>query len=212
MPINRLIWISFTLLAIIFFSVGCIMLHRLRVYFKDFYKEYGKRLWVANVVLTFPLTFRAILDALNQDAAWYKWWVQGNLYRLTTYNVVIFTLGTYLPALAQITSLVFGFVRQKQQVKLFKHYDEGSARRKSDAEPDSALRDRSNENSLASDNTFNDGKSSSNSFFDPPIENYRFYYQGGQNLGYPTQTGFYMKQRRTYAEDTDELRASNMDH
>ena len=34
----RMVWISYMVLGIIFFSVGCIMLHKLRVYFKDFFK------------------------------------------------------------------------------------------------------------------------------------------------------------------------------
>ena len=38
---KRMIWILFMCLAIIFFTVGCIMLRKLRLYYKDFYKEFG---------------------------------------------------------------------------------------------------------------------------------------------------------------------------
>ena len=38
-PLLRFTWISFMLLGVIFFTTGCIMLNRLRLYFVDFYKE-----------------------------------------------------------------------------------------------------------------------------------------------------------------------------
>lgn len=38
LPLARGVWISFVLLGIIFFTVGCLMLRRLRLYFKDFYQ------------------------------------------------------------------------------------------------------------------------------------------------------------------------------
>ena len=69
-PLKRLEWISFTILAILFFTVGCIMLNRLRVYFKGFFKDYGCNLWIANVLLTIPLIIRAVMDALTFDDGW----------------------------------------------------------------------------------------------------------------------------------------------
>ena len=38
-PLLRFTRISFMLLGIIFFTTGCVMLNRLRLYFVDFYKE-----------------------------------------------------------------------------------------------------------------------------------------------------------------------------
>ena len=66
-PLVRLQSISYAVLAILFFTVGCIMLKRLRVYFKGFFKDYGCYLWIANVLLTIPLIIRAVLDALLFD-------------------------------------------------------------------------------------------------------------------------------------------------
>ena len=63
-PLLRFTWISFLILGVIFFATGCIMLNRLRLYFVDFYKESGCKLWTANILLTLPLTFRAIFDGL----------------------------------------------------------------------------------------------------------------------------------------------------
>ena len=123
-PLSRMIWITFMLLGIIFFAVGVMMLRRLRIYYKGFFKEYGCSLWVANVMLTLPLCFRALFDALQFDNAWEYYWfpVEANLYRSSMYNLMLFLFGTYLPMIMQITSLIFGFVRNKQ-VKVFKHFN-----------------------------------------------------------------------------------------
>jgi len=44
-----------------------------------------------------------------------------NEYKLASYNLIIITFATYVPMLAQIFSLIFGFVRNKQ-VKLFRSF------------------------------------------------------------------------------------------
>ena len=80
MPLMRSIWITFLILGFILFSVGCLMLRRLRMFYKDFYREFGCSLWFANVLLTLPLTFRAINDALMDDDAWVKYWLGGDYY------------------------------------------------------------------------------------------------------------------------------------
>ena len=124
-PLKKMIWIMFMLLAILFFTVGVLMLRRLRLYYKGFFKEFGCSLWVANVMLTLPLCFRAVFDWLYFDKAWINYWFSDedeNFYKESMYNLMVFTFGTYIPMLMQIFSLIFGFVRQKQ-VKLFKHFN-----------------------------------------------------------------------------------------
>ena len=116
-PLSRMIWITFVALAVILFSVGTFMLRRLRLYFKDFFKEYGRSLWIANILLTLPLTFRAVFDAMRSDTEWVDYWFGSGYYHVAIYNMLIFTLASYLPMLTQISSLIFGFVRNKQ-VKL----------------------------------------------------------------------------------------------
>jgi len=73
-PLLRLVWIEFTILALLFFAVGVSMQWSLRKYFKDFYKEFGCQLWSATVLMTVPLMFRAVLDALAHDEAWMSFW------------------------------------------------------------------------------------------------------------------------------------------
>ena len=180
-PLGRLIWITFVTLAIVFFCVGTFMLERLRLYFKDFFKQFGLNLWIANVLLTLPLTFRAVFDALKSNQAWNDYWY-ANYYSLAWYNILIFTVGTYIPMLTQISSLIFGFVRNKQ-VKLM---DKNAGIHKDKVNTDDQEENDEDGSQISDDNSGvysinSNSQKTDNSFFDPPIENYRFYYQqGGQ--------------------------------
>ena len=95
------------------------MLNRLRLYFVDFYKESGCKLWTANILLTLPLTFRSVFDGLNFNTSWYDFWGDSTN-MIAGYNLLIIFIGTYVPMILQISTLIFGFVGKKK-VKLFKN-------------------------------------------------------------------------------------------
>ena len=89
----------------------------------------------------------------------------------------------------QISSLIFGFFRHKQ-VKLFQSYDDNDPaqlRRQNDIETND---DQTTSHSMNSETTKT--SKSDNSYFDPPIENYRFYYQGAAG----NTANFTIKQRK----------------
>lgn len=65
---------TFAFLCVIFFTVGCIMLRKIRRYFKDFYKQFGCKLWLANILLTLPLLFRGFMDAANLNTKFSNYW------------------------------------------------------------------------------------------------------------------------------------------
>ena len=67
---------------------------------------------MANCVLTFPLTFRAVFDALKFNEAWVDYWFS-NQVKVALYNLIIITFATYLPMVLQMASLVFGIMRQR---------------------------------------------------------------------------------------------------
>ena len=97
-PLIQMVTGVYFCLSVFFFSVGCLMLVRLKRHFKDFYKHFGCKLWIANVLLTFPLLFRGVFDALKKNTSWTKFWFGSeNYYRLSLYNVILITLATYLP-------------------------------------------------------------------------------------------------------------------
>lgn len=50
------------------------MLRKIRKYFKDFYKQFGCKLWLANVLLTLPLLFRGLIDAANLNKSFRAYW------------------------------------------------------------------------------------------------------------------------------------------
>ena len=173
---------TFSLLAVLLFSIGYIMLDRLKRYFKDFYKHFGTKLWIANILLTLPLLFRGIIDLIKLDKAFSDWLFE-NYWRTGLYNIILITLATYVPMLLQISSLIFGFVRNKQ-VKLFRSFRESKAGTEESMDRGSRSSKRLKRprptytESITSRSSISDTRSatSDNSFFDPPIENYRFYY------------------------------------
>mmetsp|Transcript_12932 Transcript_12932/g.17405 ORF Transcript_12932/g.17405 Transcript_12932/m.17405 type:complete len:187 (+) Transcript_12932:1132-1692(+) len=109
--------------------------------------------------------------------------------------------------LLQICSLIFGFVRNKQ-VKLFRSFRNGE---NGESQDNSEVQKRrqafeesitSRSNSLATDTKTSN---SDNSYFDPPIENYRFYYQGGGSTVNDHQTGFTIMRRKETESVGDRL-------
>mgnify|MGYP003884432575 CR=1 FL=1 len=174
-----MIWVMFIILAVIFFTVGCLMIFRLKRYYRDFYMEFGCQLWTANILMTIPLCFRALFDGLRFNEAWWGYWWGDylNYYKTATYNVGLFVFATYIPMLMQIFSLIFGFMRNKK-VKLFRTYaDNDNNDRQHRNRRHSSDEDNNNSDDEATSQTFSTNThTSDNSFFDPPIENYRFYY------------------------------------
>ena len=189
-PLGKMIWITFVVLAVILFCVGTIMLRKLRLYYRGFFSMFGRHLWIANILLTLPLTFRAVIDALRLNPTWTAYWFEGNYYRLAIYNMLVFTLCTYIPMLTQISSLIFGFVRNKQVKIMGKNA--GIHKDLIDAENNENESDDNDSSDTCSNNTGMisiNSKKSANSFFDPPIENYRFYHQNGAVSGQQNSFG-----------------------
>jgi membrane protein DedA with SNARE-associated domain len=67
-------------------------------------------LWLAIILLTVPIILRAFLDAMNNLNSWEKL-VERNEVTITTYNLVFFLFGSYIPIVSQTASLIFGFLR-----------------------------------------------------------------------------------------------------
>jgi cytochrome c biogenesis protein CcdA len=112
---NWLYWIisaGFVVLTVVFLTVGIRLIFALKKNFFQFYKEYRCLLWTATILITIPLSFRAIFDFTRidhnptndiVDKEWSK----------ALEDSYFFILTTYLPIVFQIGSLVFGFVRKK---------------------------------------------------------------------------------------------------
>ena len=119
---------------------------------------------------------------------------------------MFFFVTTYIPILMQIFSLIFGFMRNKK-VKLLSRYgteahnDTGTTKQKLQYAEDSDTDDEATSQTM-SDTTHK----SDNSWFDPPIENYRFYYQGADKNAVnerESRKGLFLRVRNTRNLDSD---------
>ena len=110
---ENIVSITFFLLAIVFLTVGIMLFLTLKRVSVDFYEDHKSRLWGALVLLTLPLSFRSILDGLNNIPKW-KAFINKTPSTVAVYNLIFFLITTYLPVLTQISSLVFGYLRSKQ--------------------------------------------------------------------------------------------------
>ena len=63
-PKKKAISYTFAALAILFFVIASSLVLTLRKHIPKLYEEYCGVLWLATVILSLPLTFRAIFDAL----------------------------------------------------------------------------------------------------------------------------------------------------
>ena len=68
--------VMFTLLGVAFFCVSFIMMNLdLKKYFPNFYDNFSGVLWLACLLLTLPLLFRAIINfSLNRFPHFSDWW------------------------------------------------------------------------------------------------------------------------------------------
>ena len=56
---------------------------------------------MANILMTIPLCFRAVIDSLFLNEGWVDFWFgdDTNYYSWATYNIGIFFFATYIPML-----------------------------------------------------------------------------------------------------------------
>ena len=113
-PINNVGTAMFVILGVTFFSVGVAMNLSLKWHFPEFYKQYKCLLWLATILLTCPLFIRASKDFLyvHNDAFANYWDIH-----FVMDNTVYALLSTVLPIITQTCSLIFGFMRQQENLK-----------------------------------------------------------------------------------------------
>ena len=161
-PIKRATFTAFMLLAISYFTVGCILLSRLKKHFGKLHEQWAGHLWTALILLTVPLTLRGALDLFHIERH-----LDRRGYQLAVYNVLFSLTTTFLPIIFQISSLVFGFIRRKQSSLV----EDSSDGRAETGDPETITLEESEADH------FDDMLSEkSGGYFDPPVENYRFVY------------------------------------
>ena len=114
--------ILFILLGSSFGVSGLLINRRLGVYFQEFYDDNKCVLWVACFGLSVPLIARGILDlarALNKDFDLFI------LYNIAIYSPSFYVLTDLIPLLFQLSSLIFGYIRNKQEKQFRKNERQG---------------------------------------------------------------------------------------
>jgi len=144
----------------------------LKVFFPEFYKEKRFYLYLAMIILTFPVTLRAVLDFVTYNNENFSAKINDDNGNLITYQWVFFVFTQVTPILAQMGSFVFGFMRHSQLQQKKKESQEED--KPDEATVDSSinlLADDKDGSSSSEDNAFSYQELSSR-YFDPPIEFY----------------------------------------
>ena len=163
--------VVFAILGIIFFICGLTMNLALRSYFPHFYNIYRGWLWVACFSLSTPLLLRSITNILYKySPVFQKWYDDEFVLSNNTFLVVT----TYIPILTSMSSLIFGYLRKRQEKMVKNEQDK-------DAYMALGMHGGSGELAVKQSETSSSGTgitSEVRSYLDPPIENYRHIYSG----------------------------------
>lgn len=110
-----IVGIDFLLLGCTFGIVSYKICSLIKINFPEFYLENRRTLIFATVGLTVPLYFRGISDTLRYFSEWYQDIV--TKYELA-YNIFDLLFFDLIPILFQLSSMVFGYIRKKNNKKL----------------------------------------------------------------------------------------------
>ena len=173
----------FAILGLVFFVCGLIMNLSLKSQFPHFYDSFHWFLWVACFSLSAPLLLRSVTNVLYSNSTTFNnWYTDQFVFANTTFLIVT----TYIPILTSAFSLVFGYLRKRQ---------ESMVKDENDKDAYMALGMHGGSGELAPPGTdatsSYDGSaltSEVQSYLDPPIENYRSIY-GRRSKSPTTSTG-----------------------
>ena len=103
---------AFFFLALL--SVGLVFLYFIHKDHNAFFTAYKCQMISAIFLLTVPLVIRCVLDYTMNHSDNFSNYVNANLTRITTYNIIFFTTTTYSLIVSQCVTLVFGLIRANQ--------------------------------------------------------------------------------------------------
>lgn len=102
--IRTITWYFFVF-GCVFLVTGVTMALRVRKYYPDFYREFGKLIWIATFLLALPLFYRTVNDWMYRNWPSYQHYYMKHFAFMNTLFII---LSSIVPLLAQITSLLFG--------------------------------------------------------------------------------------------------------
>jgi cytochrome b subunit of formate dehydrogenase len=107
-------WVYLTL-GVILLITGITMICVLRINFKVYYNEFKCILWTAAIGMAIPMFFRSVINWLLLKNAGFSLWY---LNHLSYTNTMFVLVTTFIPILAQMGSLIFGFTRRSRDKKI----------------------------------------------------------------------------------------------
>jgi len=110
------IGLFFATVGIVFFIVSYITIQRIKKYFPALYEAHKRTLRLAMFGLSVPLIIHAILDLINMFPAY----LQYKYEHLEIFNAITILFGFLVPVGFQFSSLVFGFIRNKDDKNRFR--------------------------------------------------------------------------------------------
>ena len=110
-----IVGIDFLFLGCTFGIVSYKICLLIKINFPEFYLENRGTLIFATVGLTVPLYFRGISDTLRYFSEWYQGIVTEYELAYNIFDLLFFDL---IPILLQLSSMVFGYIRKKNNKKL----------------------------------------------------------------------------------------------
>lgn len=161
----------FAILGLVFFICGLIMNMSLKSSFPQFYDSYHWFLWIACFCLSVPLLLRSITNELYAHSQTFnEWYTDQFVFANTTFLIVT----TYIPILTSVFSLVFGFLRKRQESMMKNENDKNAymALGMHGGSGELVLPGSENSSSYAGSALTSEIRS----YLDPPIENYRNIY------------------------------------
>lgn len=114
--IDLTLGLFFGLVGVVFFVVSMMTIRLIRNYFPPMYLAHKKKMYTAVFGLSVPLIFHAIMDLMNLSAEYLEY--KNN--HVTIYNCITLLFGYIIPVGFQFSSLVFGFIRNKNDKNKFR--------------------------------------------------------------------------------------------
>lgn len=157
--------VYYTFLGLVFFVAGVLLIFKLKIHVEAFYTLVKGKIWMATIILSITSLIRGILNliryftALN-DRIYYS--QQDNTSFAPAFLFSYFILSDVFPMLAQLLSMIFGLIRNREDKKMNSlHQQVNDSSHKKDSREN--MYDQESVSSMHSVNT---------QYFDPPIENY----------------------------------------
>lgn len=108
------------MLGIVLLVTGIVMICVLRLNFQVYYNEFKCILWLAAIGMAVPMFFRGVINLMVLESSSFETWYYDHISFANTLFVV---LSTFIPIVAQMFSLIFGFTRRSRDKKMTKAFD-----------------------------------------------------------------------------------------